>query len=114
MDARVCGCESRRYIEGGPKLNRDATMQLATSLFPKDKLEPIGEGDLSYTCPPNDELHIGCFPDGSILAAKEFVALFYNDAGRWRPCAALPRNSPAKIIEVFQPGIPSLLEKNVH
>jgi Family of unknown function (DUF6928) len=59
-------------LRGGPELDRKATLQLATSLFPKDKLEPIGEGDLSYTCPPNDELHIGCFPGVSILAAKEF------------------------------------------
>jgi len=53
-------------------LNRDATLQLARSLFPQDKLEPIGDGDLSYTCPPDDELYIGCFPGVSILAAKEF------------------------------------------
>ena len=55
-----------------PQLNRDATLQLARDLFPKDKLEPIGDGDLSYTCPPDNELHIGCFPGVSILAAKEF------------------------------------------
>jgi hypothetical protein len=53
-------------------LNRDATLQLARSLFPREKLEPIGDGDLSYTCPPDEELHIGCFPGVSILAAKEF------------------------------------------
>jgi hypothetical protein len=27
---------------------------------------------LSYTCPPSNEIHIGCFPVVSILAAKEF------------------------------------------
>jgi hypothetical protein len=59
-------------LSGGPQLDRDATLQLARSLFPKDKLEPIGNGDLSYTCPPDDELHIGCFPGISILAAREF------------------------------------------
>lgn len=59
-------------LRSGPRLDRDATLQLATTLFPKDKLELIGEGDLSYTCPPDDELHIGCFPGISILAAKEF------------------------------------------
>lgn len=59
-------------LRRGPQLDRDATLRLATSLFPKDKLEAIGEGDLSYTCPPNDELHIGCFPGVSVLAAKEF------------------------------------------
>lgn len=59
-------------LRGSPQLDHDATLQLATILFPKDKLEPIGEGDLSYTCPPDDELHIGCFSDVSILAAREF------------------------------------------
>jgi Family of unknown function (DUF6928) len=59
-------------LRGGPQLDRDATLQLAKNLFPKDRLEPIGDGDLSYTCPPDDEIHIGCFPGVSILAAKEF------------------------------------------
>lgn len=53
-------------------LNRVATLQLATSLFPKDKLAPIGDGDLSYTFPPDDEVHAGCFPGVSVVAAKEF------------------------------------------
>ena len=60
-------------LRGGPQLDRDATLKLATSLFPKDKLEPNGDGDLSYTCPPDNEVHIGCFPGVSILAAKEFA-----------------------------------------
>lgn len=55
-----------------PALDRDATLELARRLFPKDKLEPIGDGDLSYTCPPDNELHIGCFPGVSVLAAREF------------------------------------------
>jgi hypothetical protein len=59
-------------LRSGPQLDRDATLQLATVLFQKDKLEPIGEGDLSFTCPPDNEVHIGCFPGVSILAAKEF------------------------------------------
>jgi hypothetical protein len=58
-------------LKGG-QLNRGATLQLAKSLFPKDKLSPIGDGDLSYTCPPDDELHAGCFPGVSVMAAKEF------------------------------------------
>jgi hypothetical protein len=64
--------EVGKALKDGPKLDRDATQRLATILFPKDKLEPIGEGDLSYTCPPNNEVHIGCFRGISILAAKEF------------------------------------------
>jgi hypothetical protein len=59
-------------LRGGHHPNRDATLRLAKSLFPKDKLDPIGDGDLSYTCPPDDELYAGCFPGVSILAAKEF------------------------------------------
>jgi len=59
-------------LKGGPQLDREATLKLARSLFPKEKLEPIGDGDLLYTSPPDDELHIGCFPGVSILAAKEF------------------------------------------
>jgi hypothetical protein len=59
-------------LKGNLQLDRAATQQLAASLFPKHKLEPIGEGDLSFTCPPGNEVYIGCFPGVSILAAKEF------------------------------------------
>ena len=59
-------------LRGGPPLDRDATLQLANRLFPQDRLEPIGDADLSCTCPPAREVHIGCFPGVSILAAKEF------------------------------------------
>ena len=68
-------CTSAKVAEAlrdSPQLDREGTLRLASRLFPKDQLEPIGEGDLSYTCPPDDELHIGCFPTVSILAAKEF------------------------------------------
>src|SRR5580658_7392607 len=37
-----------------PQLDREATLELATRLFPKDNLEPIGDGDLSDTCPADD------------------------------------------------------------
>ena len=33
----------------------------------------MGDGDLSYTCPPDDEIHAGCFPNVSIVAAKDFA-----------------------------------------
>ncbi|HVZ19345.1 MAG TPA: hypothetical protein VG897_19660 [Terriglobales bacterium] len=59
-------------LKGYPQLDRVATLRLATRLFPKDNLEVIGDGNLSYTCPPDDELHICCFPGVAILAAKEF------------------------------------------
>ena len=53
-------------------MDREATQKLADTLFPDEKLEPIGDGDLSYTCPPDDEVHIGCFQGVSVVAAKEF------------------------------------------
>jgi hypothetical protein len=77
MGAKTCmlvyaNAKVGEALRGNPQLDNGATLQLATSLFPKHKLEPIGEGDLSFTCPPRDEVHIGCFPGVSILAAKEF------------------------------------------
>lgn len=59
-------------LRGNPQLDRDRTLRLAATLFLREQLVPIGEGDLSNTCPPKDELHIGCFPSVSILAGMEF------------------------------------------
>lgn len=64
--------DARKALAANPELDREATQQLANELFPGEKLEPIGEGDLSYTCPPDNEVHIGCFPGVSVVAAKEF------------------------------------------
>lgn len=63
---------ARELLAARPELDRDATARLAAQLFPKDRLEPFDDGDLSYTCPPDDELHVGCFPGLSIIAAREF------------------------------------------
>jgi hypothetical protein len=59
-------------LRNNPKLDREASLRLATRLFPKEKLVAIGDGDLSNTFPPDNELHVGCFPGISILAAREF------------------------------------------
>jgi hypothetical protein len=59
-------------LKDGPPIDQEGTLKLAYRLFPKQKLEFIGVGDLSHTCPPDDEVHIGCFPGVSIVAAKEF------------------------------------------
>lgn len=63
---------ARNLLAGHPTLDREATSRLAAQLFPKDRLEALGDGDLSYTCPPDDEIHIGCFSGLSVVAAKEF------------------------------------------
>ena len=72
LDACVRKGDVGEALRDSPQLDRDATLKLARYLFSGDKLVPIGDGDLSYTCPPDDELHIGCFPNISIVAAKEF------------------------------------------
>jgi hypothetical protein len=59
-------------LKSNPQLDRVATSALAKKLFPSEKLEPIDDGDLSFTCPPDNEVHIACFPGLSIIAAKEF------------------------------------------
>lgn len=64
--------DARNALAAGSSLDRDATQALAERLFPNEKLETIGNGDLSYTCPPDDEVHIACFPGVSVIAAKEF------------------------------------------
>ena len=68
------------YVEGqasdvlkaGPKLDRPASAALAKQLFPSARFEPLDDGDVSFTCPPNNEIHVGCFPGLSIIAASEF------------------------------------------
>ncbi len=63
---------AREILKSKPQLDRIASAALAKKLFPSEKLEPISDGTLSFTCPPDNELVIGCFPGLSIVAAKEF------------------------------------------
>jgi len=63
---------AREALRVRPELDRQATRGLANVLFSGEKLEPLEDGDLSFTCPPNNELHIGCFAGVSVVAAKEF------------------------------------------
>src|SRR5512143_3817961 len=64
--------DAREALSRRPTLDRDQTLKLARKLFPHEKLAPLGDGNLSFTCPPDNELHIGCFPGVSVVAAKEF------------------------------------------
>jgi hypothetical protein len=66
---------ARELLAARPELDREATSRLAAKLFPKERLEPLEDGELSYTCPPDDEIDIGCFPGLSIVAAEEFAIL---------------------------------------
>jgi hypothetical protein len=63
---------AREALAPKPELDRGATLEFAAKLFPNDKLEQIEDGNLTFTCPPNNELLVGCFPGVSVVAAKEF------------------------------------------
>ncbi len=63
---------AREALASNPELDKTATHELARSIFPSDHLEQIDDGDLSHTCPPDDEVLIGCFEGLTIIAAKEF------------------------------------------
>lgn len=75
-------------LKSRPQLDRLAAEQLVSRLFPSAQLEVIEDGDLSYTCPPDDEIYGGCFPGLTIVAATEFAleypsrlpARFLNEA----------------------------------
>jgi uncharacterized protein DUF6928 len=64
--------KAAEVLKSNPQLDREATSALAKKLFPSEKLKLLDDGDLSFTCPPDDELVVGCFPGLSIIAAKEF------------------------------------------
>lgn len=59
-------------LQSKPALNKSKTNELVGELFAGFKLTPIENGDLSYTCPPEDEIYAGCFSDTFIVAADEF------------------------------------------
>src|SRR5215471_989213 len=63
--------DANAALKPGLPLDRDATLRLATTLFPGEKLEPLEDGNLSRTFPPRREVCIGCFPGVSVVAAKE-------------------------------------------
>lgn len=55
-----------------PPLDRKATLAFAKQLFPTQDLIELDDTDLYSTCPPDDEIVVGCFPGLSIIAATEF------------------------------------------
>lgn len=63
---------ARDALKNAPELDREATSQFAGKLFPRETLEPLEDGSLAWTCPPDREICIGCFPGASVVAAGEF------------------------------------------
>lgn len=64
--------DARQALAARPALDAAATQDLAATLFPGERLTALADGDLSQTCPPKDELLIGCFPGVAVVAAREF------------------------------------------
>ena len=63
---------AREVLQRRPPLDRDATAAFVGTLFPDEKLTPLDDGDLSFTCPPDNEICAGCFDGVSVIAASEF------------------------------------------
>ncbi len=71
MLAHVDGAASE-ILKSDPRLDRSASERFARRLFAPDRLEPIEDGDLGFTSPPDDEIRVGCLPGLTIVAASEF------------------------------------------
>ncbi|MFL6657645.1 MAG: DUF6928 family protein [Massilia sp.] len=56
-----------------PLLDRAASTAFAQRLFPNDGLLALEDGDLSHTCPADDEIVVAYFPGLALVAAKEFA-----------------------------------------
>jgi hypothetical protein len=64
--------DARAALAAAQEPDVAASLRLAKRLFPGERLTPSGRGSLDWTNPPDDEVHIGCFPGVSVVAAKEF------------------------------------------
>jgi hypothetical protein len=63
---------AREALQRRPALDREATAAFVGTLFPDEKLSPLDDGDLSFTSPPDNEIHAGCFDGVAVVAAREF------------------------------------------
>ena len=64
--------DPKKSLKSKPKLDRDVTIAFAKKLFPAEKLKALDDGNLLFTCPPDNELVVGCFPGVCIVAGAEF------------------------------------------
>lgn len=64
--------DARSGLAATPALDREQTLRFARRLFPGETLEPLGDGTLMDTSPPDNELYAGCFPGVSVISAREF------------------------------------------
>jgi len=84
--------DPKRILSSAPRLDRDATTAMLSKLFSIEKVQALDDGDLSFTCPPEDEIVIGCFPGLVVVAAEEFAI-------------DRPSQLPLEFIEAFSDGV---------
>ena len=60
------------HLRTATTLDHEKSLALAKTLFPKDTLLVSGQADLMYTCPDDDQIIVGSFPNVAVVAAKEF------------------------------------------
>lgn len=77
MGAKTCllihtDVDAGALLRDRPSLDRDAAARLVARLFPKDRLYPDGEVDLTHTYPADDEVLAACYPGLSIMVARDF------------------------------------------
>lgn len=71
--AVIADGDAREILASRPAINQEETAKVAALLFPKERLERQDDCSLTWTSPPDDHIHIGCFPGLTIVAAKEFA-----------------------------------------
>ncbi len=64
--------DARQILKSRPRLDRGATLALVQRLFPSWQLEPLADGTLAYTSPPDDEIFAAVFPGLTVVAAIEY------------------------------------------
>ena len=60
-------------LKTSPPLDRDASTLVATTFFPKLSLQPLPDGTLSWTNPPDDQVFVGRLGEVTVVAANEFA-----------------------------------------
>jgi hypothetical protein len=64
--------QSSKKFTSYPKPDLKKTVSLLKQLYPNESLKKVDDGNLSFTCPPDDMIYAGCFEGISVVAAKEF------------------------------------------
>lgn len=84
--------DPKRILARAPTLDRKASRELADRLFPKTTLTDLEDGSLSFLCPDDDEVQVGCYPNLKILAHLNFAVDRPSRDGRKWARAGLGRN----------------------